>query len=940
MSKWQRRFGRLERFDRFHRLGRGRALRIWQAYWARRAQRHRAGRTIGLALAIGSIFWIASWGTGWEMFLGTGWSAGDIAVASTPSEIDAERAIAAASPRESAGRAAFLQGDYRSAERDLIAAIAEYESREQLSAAAGCDYLLSRVYDERGQVERGLEAATRGLTRLADLIGPPSALLAQLYAQRAQLRGSSRSLVSAIDDWEKSRKFYERIGDRRGALAVGLDLSAAYEQLGFHARSRQLFRAVLPGGEAHYSSSGFNGFEDGNLDRLGNHEPDAIGLDAVEDPELQIWIWLRLADFSRADGQYATTRSQLERGLEFARDRDMHFSVAIFLERLGAIAGKSGNFATAARHYREAATLAGDATQRLAAELGAIDSDIAGFAADNESVSARDIEVALQAIAPRIVALPAARVTSQLAAKFAERVSDWYGQRQSWAIAPSRLLADLESRLTEAREAGDARTEMQILAALARLHADRGDRDRARTAIDRALVLAVRGNVPDVAALLHARLARLSLDDGEPDAALDNYRSAVADLQRLRQTYANRGRVSRLSFQDTIEPIYRKAIGLLLRDEASTADLHEARNLLETLQLAELENYFRKSCLNSQPVDVSAIDPSAAIVYPVLLPDRLEVLLSLPDGSIQRQTTRQSAADTRAALRQARAVMSPSAGLDEEQQALRQLYSLLLEPFEAALDREDIATLVFVLDLPFRSVSMAALYDGERYAIERYAIALAPSLQLLEATRDRRDRFDVFVGALGSPRSGFGQLPGALREAEDIAELAGSRPRLEDDFTLDRLKNVLRYAPHSTIHLATHGQFGSTPETTFVLTWDGKLDITAFREQLLGRDETRDGPIDLLVLSACQTAAGDARASLGMAGFAVQSGVRATIASLWVVNDDATAQQMVYLYEALAKPGTSKAEALREAQRRTIALGGLYAKPYYWAPFVTIGYWL
>ncbi|NJN62245.1 MAG: CHAT domain-containing protein, partial [Coleofasciculaceae cyanobacterium RL_1_1] len=102
----------------------------------------------------------------------------------------------------------------------------------------------------------------------------------------------------------------------------------------------------------------------------------------------------------------------------------------------------------------------------------------------------------------------------------------------------------------------------------------------------------------------------------------------------------------------------------------------------------------------------------------------------------------------------------------------------------------------------------------------------------------------------------------------------------------------------------------------------------------------RHGAIELLVLSACQTAIGDKLAILGMAGFAVQSGARATIASLWGVNDDATARQMTFFYEALARSEVSKAEALRQAQLKTIDLGGDYAKPFYWAPFVLIGNWL
>ncbi|NES82628.1 MAG: CHAT domain-containing protein, partial [Moorea sp. SIO2B7] len=98
--------------------------------------------------------------------------------------------------------------------------------------------------------------------------------------------------------------------------------------------------------------------------------------------------------------------------------------------------------------------------------------------------------------------------------------------------------------------------------------------------------------------------------------------------------------------------------------------------------------------------------------------------------------------------------------------------------------------------------------------------------------------------------------------------------------------------------------------------------------------------IELLVLSACKTANGDSRAALGLAGVAVQSGARSTVASLWSVNDRSTSVFMKFFYQELAntqKPIT-KAEALRRAQVKL--LDNQYKEPYYWAPYVLVGNWL
>lgn len=109
-------------------------------------------------------------------------------------------------------------------------------------------------------------------------------------------------------------------------------------------------------------------------------------------------------------------------------------------------------------------------------------------------------------------------------------------------------------------------------------------------------------------------------------------------------------------------------------------------------------------------------------------------------------------------------------------------------------------------------------------------------------------------------------------------------------------------------------------------------------EQVLGYGLARDKPVELLTLSACQTAVGDDRAALGLAGVAVKAGARSALASLWFVDDSATSALMVKFYEFLRKPGTSKAEALQQAQLDLLSQR-LFRHPAYWAAFLMIGNW-
>ena len=153
------------------------------------------------------------------------------------------------------------------------------------------------------------------------------------------------------------------------------------------------------------------------------------------------------------------------------------------------------------------------------------------------------------------------------------------------------------------------------------------------------------------------------------------------------------------------------------------------------------------------------------------------------------------------------------------------------------------------------------------------------------------------------------------------------------------LEKQISKTPFPVVHLATHGQFSSNAKETFVLTWDNRINVKQLGQLLQNRDTYSKNPIELLVLSACQTAEGDKRAALGLAGVAVRSGARSTLASLWAVDDQSTSAFMVEFYKQLSQPNMSKAQALRQTQISLIKQSG-FKHPFYWAPFVLIGNWL
>ncbi len=140
------------------------------------------------------------------------------------------------------------------------------------------------------------------------------------------------------------------------------------------------------------------------------------------------------------------------------------------------------------------------------------------------------------------------------------------------------------------------------------------------------------------------------------------------------------------------------------------------------------------------------------------------------------------------------------------------------------------------------------------------------------------------------------------------------------------------------VHIASHGEFRSESAESFLLTYDGRLAVDRLSE-LVGATSFREQPLELLTLSACQTAAGDERAALGLAGVAVRAGARSVLATLWSISDIASAELISEFYHQLGQSGVSRAEALQRAQMKLIQ-NRSYRHPGYWSAFLLIGNWL
>ncbi len=463
-----------------------------------------------------------------------------------------------------------------------------------------------------------------------------------------------------------------------------------------------------------------------------------------------------------------------------------------------------------------------------------------------------------------------------------------------------------------------------------------------------ALLIAQPSEAPSIAYQWQWQLGRLANIQGDKQKAVANYQAAVNTLELVRDDLLSINSDVQFSFRDNVEPVYRQLVNLLLTSTENTSlsqnNLTSAINLIDSLQLAELENFLRcnLASLAKGNQQNTQVGQKAAFIYPIILEDRLEVLYKLPGEqfkSYSNAVTRNEVEKTAQKLRKAIARRDTETANEYSQT----VYQWLIKPLEKELAKNQaVETLVFVLDTELRNIPMAVLYDqkNKEYLVEKkYALSVLPTSQLFNL-RPSSEKLKILAGgiseALEVENLKFEAID-AKYELSQISELASTQSLLNQEFNQKALQQKLKNEDFSVLHLATHGNFSSDPEQTYILAYNELLRPNDINRLLGG--ENKRSRIELLVLSACQTANGDNRATLGLAGLAVRAGADSTLATLWKVNDEFTIKLIKRFYQEL-NTGVSKAEALHRAQK-TLVFGGKYRnEPYDWGAYILVGNWL
>lgn len=424
------------------------------------------------------------------------------------------------------------------------------------------------------------------------------------------------------------------------------------------------------------------------------------------------------------------------------------------------------------------------------------------------------------------------------------------------------------------------------------------------------------------------------------------YQAAFEHLQPIRGELTTGLRHAHKVFHERIRPIYYELADVLLQQanvaepEQKPAFLKQAREVIEQFKAAELQDYFQDDCvvaLQEKVTTLDQVDPHTAVLYPILLPDRTELLLSL-STSIQQVVVPVTLEQLEQTIWDFRENLQQSITNRFIVQA-RQLYQWLIAPIQFKLGK--INTLVIVPDGPLRTIPFAAFYDDQakQFLLEQFALATTPGVRLTDPRPLPRENAAILLNGLSESVQDFPPLPYVEEEVDRISALfKKEQVLLNQSFSLNDVSQALQTSPYLIVHIASHGQFDRNPNKTFLLAYDTKITMDRL-EKLLSFSQFREEPVELLTLSACKTAEGDERAALGLAGVAIKAGVRSALASLWAVNDESTSQLISEFYQQLRRSELSKAQALQRAQQKLLKQKA-FRHPIYWAPFLLIGNWL
>ena len=877
------------------------------------------------------------------------------------------------------GKALYEAGNFLQAITFWEKAVKVYQHQQDRLNQALALNNLSATYQELGNWNDGEKAISRALNILHSLPERQNndVQLSHAYAQVLDTNGHLKYILGqtqkALDNWKQAAQIYERLNDNEGIIINKINQAQALQSLGSLRQAKD------------------------NLDELEE------SLKNQTNPHLQIKVLYSLANTYELLGNFNKSKKLLHQALEFyqnnhnfeinkqeesdillslgntqralanrVRERREAQSYQEYKEcknyqkfqELNKISQEQELANDALNYYSKAASLAQDISPltQIQAEIN----QLSLYIELNKEHKAKNLweqihSKNLDKISPSRANIYAhVNLAQSLSCFNSSEKEDYNSQRKEL----------LSNAVKQAQAIGDKRAESYALGNLGHLYENTHNWSAAKQKTEEALSIAKAYHTPDIAYRLQWQLGRIYKAQSEAikyykkyykQEAIKYYEKAVETLKHTRQYLLGTDSEVQFSFRDSVEPVYRELVDLLITNGHTSGIenyLQQAINRIDELQLAEIENYFR--CNLSQFLQVhrqiSKKNLKAVFIYPIILKEKLVVIYQLPGGKLEQHTENISYKKVESKVKKIRNAIANRRGSTGYSQ---EIYKWIMKPLfdEYLASKNEVETLVFVLDGYLKNIPVAALWDeeggkdkeGEYLIQKKYSLTLLPGSQFfdLEDKSQNKSILAVGIDTLNDNKDKQYYVEGKAFTAIDISELdkIGAKKKLiNQKFTQSNLQKEIKTGRFSVVHIASHGNFSSNPEETYIVAYDsensrGKLLKAKNLDNLFQVSNQKDfGTIKLLVLSACDTAEGDNRAILGLAGLAVKAGARSTLSTLWRVEDNATTELMERFYKEWKVKGVTKAEALHRAQLALLE-NPKTRHPYKWAPYILIGNW-
>ena len=770
----------------------------------------------------------------------------------------------------------------------------------------------------------------------------------------AQLIGQSLSTVSPAQEMRQGATLFQQGGFAQAAVHW-MTAARLYEERG---QSKEQCQALINLAHAFQ--------QEGQVRRAQGTLQTALKLsESLGDRVLTATILGQLGSTSHALGQDESATEHLTKALTLAREEKSPALVAGVLNDLGNTLTARRQFAEAIDVYAESRSLAAETNQPALAVTAQINGAMAllqnqqfGEAQKHLDQARSDVQTLPDGQAKTAGLLNIGLGYQDLYTAVTSKSStvkkpDGARVRTTDTVMPSGSAKGLLRQSSDAFAAagevaartGDARGQSYAWGYLGEVLEREHRNTEALEYSRKASLEAQKVNAPESLYRWQWQTARLLKADGKEDEALAAYQRAVGLLKPIRYEYSVGYQSRHHSFFDSVEPLFVEYEDVLFRRAAAakTPDqseqwLVQVKDTIETSHAAELQDYYQDDCVGKvarQRRD-GALPSGTMVVYPVSFPDRLELLVETANGLKQIQVPVTGEKLTKE-VRTFRRLIQDSRSQNYLAPA-QTLYGWLVAPLPQDCQATGITTLVMVAEGSLRTIPVGALHDGRHFLVDMVAVAVTPSLVLTDLTPAQRRKGSLLSVGLTESVEGVSAPRHAEAEVQAIRTIYGGKLLMNKQFSSPSLEEEIKDQGVGIVHVASHTVVGGEAKDSFVLAHDGKISMDRL-SQLVGLQQYRQQPLDLLTLSSCEISAEDDRAALGLTGVAVKTGARTALASLWVTEDETTSELVSEFYRQLQDPAISKAVALQRAQQKILSQRG-HSHPSFWSAFLLINNWM